>query len=123
MNKLDIKMLVESMTGITDISTSGRTQFLSEARYVYYGLCKRYLEPYIFTYRSVGECVNRDHASAIHGVKRFELFYDDKTWFGKYLYDLCVTKIETDNYLMRLRNRQLKKQAKCMPSHFKIPKR
>lgn len=48
-----------------DISKKTRKREYAEARALYYVLCRKYT---IYSLKKIGEEVNRDHASVIHGI-------------------------------------------------------
>ena len=122
MTKEQIKYLVEKAAQIDDLGTEKRTRRIADCRFVYYGLCKRFLPDYVFTLSSVGISVNRDHATVMHGLKQFDLLYEQLDWFGHYLYDLLVAKIEDEKFTERLKNQQLKKNRVCAVKKFSITK-
>ena len=119
-NNLELKRMVEEATGINDIATSLRTRHISDSRFVYYGLCKRFLAN--FTFRGVGASVDRDHATVMYGLKQFNTLYETSDWFGKYLFDLLVYKITNDNYVARLKDKMKNKKRKCNTNVFAIQK-
>ncbi len=122
MNKEQIKYLVEKTAQIEDLSSKNRTRRIADCRFVYYGLCRRFLPDHVFTFSSVGKSVSRDHATVMHGLKQFNYLYEQLDWFGRYLYELCEAKIENENYLVRLKTQQLKKNRVCTTKKFAITK-
>tara|TARA_R110000744_G_scaffold6534_3_gene22831 strand:+ start:787 stop:1218 length:432 start_codon:yes stop_codon:yes gene_type:complete len=66
-----IKKLVESETGIEDLSTKSRKQSIVEARVVYSVLCLRHTND---SYERVAKLINRDHSTIVHHRKIY------RTW-------------------------------------------
>ena len=73
-----IKKLVEKETGVADISVNSRKRHIVESRAVYYKLCRVFLPKRYNTLSVIGDTVNRDHASVLHGLKLFDSFSDKK---------------------------------------------
>ena len=79
---------------LLNLSTRSRKREYVDARNIYYKLSRELLG---HTYDSIGELVNKDHASVIHGIKclDFLLTYDKKT---KNIYltlkKICINKVE-----------------------------
>lgn len=63
-----IKELVEIETRIRDISKKSRLPDIVDARVMYYYLSKKYTG---FSYQRIASQVNRDHATALHGMKSY----------------------------------------------------
>jgi hypothetical protein len=66
-----IKELILEETGI-DIADKTRTRTKVEYRSLFFLIVKD-LEPRI-SLREIGEAVNKDHATVIHGIKQYEIF-------------------------------------------------
>ena len=66
-----IKELILEETGI-DIADKTRIRINVEYRSLYFLIVKN-LEPRI-SLREIGEAVNRDHATVIHGINQYEVF-------------------------------------------------
>ena len=82
-----IKKTVEGFSNIKDISIKSREIPMPDIRYVYMALC-RYLRNHIKNYslKNVGKCINRDHASVLHGLKQFDNLYGNKSFKGNEVY-------------------------------------
>jgi chromosomal replication initiation ATPase DnaA len=68
---VDIKNLVEKELQIPDIGVKTRTRELSQARFIYFKLAKN-----LCRYKSlsaIGRAVNRDHATVINGLKKYNV--------------------------------------------------
>ena len=65
MNKETIKEIVENYFEIS-ISRNTRKRQYVEARAIYFKLCREFTQ---LSLEQIGESVNRDHASVLHGVK------------------------------------------------------
>ena len=68
---IDIKNLVEKELQIPDIGVKTRTRELSQARFIYFKLAKN-----LCRYKSlsaIGRAVNRDHATVINGLKKYNV--------------------------------------------------
>ena len=63
-----IKELVETETGIEDISLKKRTQPYVEARVLYSNLALKHTK---LSCKRIGEEINRDHSSVVHHKKVF----------------------------------------------------
>lgn len=61
-----IKELVEIETKIRDISNASRNQDIIDARVMYYYLARKYTG---FSFNEIGEQVNKDHSTAVYGIK------------------------------------------------------
>ena len=65
MNKETIKEIVENYFELS-ISRNTRKRQYVEARAIYFKLCREFTQ---LSLEQIGESVNRDHASVLHGVK------------------------------------------------------
>ncbi len=64
-NARQIRKIVEDNVNF-DLSVNGRKRKESDARALFYKLCREYTND---TYETIGEELNRDHTTVIHGVK------------------------------------------------------
>ena len=64
-NARQIRKIVEDNVNF-DLSIDGRKRKESDARALFYKLCREYTND---TYETIGEELNRDHTTVIHGVK------------------------------------------------------
>jgi len=87
-----IKELVEIETKIRDISKKSRLPDIVDARVMYYYLAKKYTE---FSYQRIARQVNRDHATALHGMKSYN------NWnFASLQYRKQLTKLHSIEQLV-----------------------
>ena len=66
-NARQIRKIVEDNVNF-DLSIDGRKRKESDARALFYKLCREYTND---TYETIGEELNRDHTTVIHGVKKY----------------------------------------------------
>ena len=70
-----IKTMVENVSGIQDISVRNREDEYVQTRWVYFKLCRMFLPAESNSLPKIGQTVDRDHASVLHGLKKFDFFY------------------------------------------------
>jgi DNA-binding transcriptional MerR regulator len=94
---LFIKRTVENVTGIEDIATKSRKFDESMARWIYIKIAR---ENTTSPLKAIGEVINRDHTTVLHGVKNidFELSYnsDLQTKYDRALI-ISLSKLNTQN--------------------------
>lgn len=67
-----VKKVVENLTNIEDISIKCRKSYMVKARFIYMKLCMKFKSRlYHASLEYVGKGVKRDHASVLHGLKKF----------------------------------------------------
>lgn len=89
-----IKKTVEKMSGIEDISIPIRKENYVELRCVYYKLCKDFsLELKNPTLFEIGDCIKRNHATVIHGLKKFDDLITTNSLKQKDVYFNSIMKI------------------------------
>lgn len=88
MTTLYIKNLVEKISGIEDIGIRNRKRNISDARHIYFALCRKFSEEPLET---VALTVNlRHHATVISGLKRFYWLENQKCYkHNKETYKKC----------------------------------
>ena len=94
-----IKKLVEDNLEINNISKKSRERDYVFARFLYFKIAKDCVETSLSNIASV---VNRDHATAIHGIKQ----YDDLVKYNPGLivyirYHMKINKIQFDKIMMK----------------------
>lgn len=89
-NLANIKKIVESVTGIEDISKRKRTRPYPYARNIYYKIAQ---DKTNMSLEKIGAVVDRDHACVIHGLKVFHDLYDYED-FIKVNYEVCLLRYE-----------------------------
>jgi len=67
---IEIKELVDSEFGL-DISVKNRKATVVYARCIYYRLCREYTKASLY---EIGEILNKNHATVLHGLKLFKTF-------------------------------------------------
>ena len=72
MNLETIKKIVENVTNI-DITKESRKREIVEARCIYYKISKLYTKSSL---DKIGELLNKNHATVLHGIKKFDMIYD-----------------------------------------------
>lgn len=86
-----IKKTVERVSNIKDISIKNRSRYLTDCRFVYCGLVNAFKEdlghPSLV---KVGNHINRNHATIIHGTNKFKDLYNVKTFAGTDIYNKCL---------------------------------
>ena len=70
MNKKTILKIVNNKTGL-NIKNKTRQRDYSEARFIYYDLCRRYADDGK-SLASIGKTVKKDHATVLHGIRYCE---------------------------------------------------
>lgn len=92
-----IKRTVENVTGVDDISSKSRSFDNSMARWIYIKIAREHTA---LPLKSIGEVINRDHTTVLHGLKNidFELSYnsDLQTKYERALI-ICMSKLNTDS--------------------------
>lgn len=74
--------MVEKELDIENISIKNRTREMSQARFIYFKLAKQYCR--YASLSRIGKVVNRDHATVINGLKKF----DSEARYDPYMYDV-----------------------------------
>lgn len=99
MTYTEIKMIVEEITEIEDISAHSRKRDIADARFIYYALCDKYVDPGrlipISThYERMGMVVDRDRTSVIHGMVQWRDLKNSKYWWGSWVYKLVIETLK-----------------------------
>ena len=94
---LFVKRAVENVTGVEDLATKSRTFDVSMARWIYIKIAR---ENTTSPLKAIGEVINRDHTTVLHGLKNidFELSYnsDLQTKYERALI-ISLSKLNTNN--------------------------
>jgi len=94
---LFIKKTVENVTGIEDLATRNRAYEVTMARWLYIKIARENTK---HSLKSIGNVIDRDHATVLHGTKNvdFELSYnsDLQTKYDKALI-ISLSKLNTQN--------------------------
>ena len=95
-----------------DISIKIRSTFYVELRYIYYQLCLKYASDAL-SYRRIGKEVNKDHASVMHGLGKFEDFLLTDNDFATKYYDIeqiIISVVPKEIIDRRIKIEEYKKQ-------------
>lgn len=74
--------MVQKELDLKDISVKDRTRHMSQARFIYFKLARKYCR--YASLARIGNVVNRDHATVINGLKKFET----EARYDQYMYDV-----------------------------------
>lgn len=74
--------MVQKELDLKDISVKDRTRHMSQARFIYFKLARKYCR--YASLARIGNLVNRDHATVINGLKKFET----EARYDPYMYDV-----------------------------------
>jgi len=77
--------MVQKELDLEDISIKNRTREMAQARFIYFKLAKKYCR--YASLSKIGRVVNRDHATVINGLKKF----DAEARYDPYMYDVYDT--------------------------------
>ena len=100
--KTIINLLQEELN-IPNIKSSRRTRDLVQARFIYFKLAKKFCR--YNSLHAIGKAVGKDHASVIHGLKRFDV----EAKYDPYMYDVydkIYNKLD-HNYVKASRNNKM----------------
>ena len=101
MTSKEIKQIVESFSGIEDLSINKRTMFLTDVRFSYMKLCREFTSE---SFLKIGLTISRNHATVMNGIKKFDdrlflsqltsedVYLKAKNYIKKYIFD--ESKIE-----------------------------
>ena len=88
-----IKNIIDKVVGF-DIATKKRQIEYVDARRIFYKIARTKTK---HSFSSIGKCLNRDHATALHGVKQFDILINQNE-FLKYHYDLSLNIIKDNDF-------------------------
>lgn len=88
-----IKIIVERHSNYKDISLKTRERPYPYLRCIYYVLCKKFCTKKT-SLSQIGNILNLDHATVLHGLKRF-YEYENQEWFKEFyeIYIDCCKEI------------------------------
>lgn len=78
MNPKEIKYLVQKQCRIKNLESKCRKQDYAFTRYIFFRLCKDFIPD--VRLREIGSCIDRDHSTVLHGIKKFDELYDQKVF-------------------------------------------
>ncbi len=94
---LFVKKTVENVTGIEDLATRNRAYAVTLARWLYIKIARENTK---YSLKSIGNIIDRDHATVLHGVRNidFELSCnsDLQTKYDRALI-ISLSKLNTQN--------------------------
>jgi len=74
--------MIQKELGIENLSIKNRTREMSQARFIYFKLARKYCR--YASLSRIGNAVKRDHATVINGLKKFDL----EAKYDPYMYDV-----------------------------------
>jgi chromosomal replication initiation ATPase DnaA len=77
--------MVQKQLDLEDISIKNRTREMSQARFIYFKLARKYCR--YASLSKIGKVVKRDHATVLNGLKKF----DAEAKYDPYMYDVYDT--------------------------------
>jgi len=80
-----ILQMVQKELNIEDMSIKNRTREMSQARFIYFKLARKYCR--YASLSKIGKAVKRDHATVINGLKKF----DSEAKYDPYMHDVYDT--------------------------------
>ena len=90
-----IAKLVEDTLNLKDIKTRNRNRQYCQARFIYFKLAKKFCR--YSSLDAIGKVVNRDHATVINGLNRYDMEAKYDTYMND-VYDHIYNKLDS-NYV------------------------
>lgn len=122
-----IKLLINDELGV-DIDDTSRKRSVVEARALYYTILKNTTN---LTLSKIGELVNKDHATVLHGIKNLQDWMNQNQYL-KNAYDSILDRIDKDFKVhtgkdlkrryadLKFQNFQLKRQIKRLEKQLQV---
>ncbi len=88
-----IKNIVDKVVGFNIIAKKRQTEYV-DARRIFYKIARTKTK---HSFATIGNALNRDHATALHGIKQFDILIDQNE-FLKYNYDLCLNIVKDNGF-------------------------
>lgn len=122
-----IKLLINDELGV-DIDDTSRKRSVVEARALYYTILKNTTN---LTLSKIGELVNKDHATVLHGIKNLQDWMNQNQYL-KNAYDSILDRIDKDFKVhtgkdlkrryadLKFQNFQLKRQIKRLEKQLHV---
>jgi len=82
-----IKQIVESSFQVPDIAIKNRTRESSERKQLYYYLCRKFTDA---PFQTIADVMGYDHATALHGVRKYTEKLESDTLFFKANFEDCL---------------------------------
>lgn len=86
-----IKIIVENISGIDDLSIKSRKRYIVDNRFVYFKLCHMYQEILGESLSKIGQTVDKDHTTVLHGVGKFNDIHNYASFEG---YDTYIKALD-----------------------------
>jgi hypothetical protein len=83
--------MVEEKLQIKDLKVKDRSRGVYQARFIYFKLAKKYCK--YASLSKIGEAVDRDHATVINGLKKYDMEAKYDPYMGD-VYDAVASKID-----------------------------
>mgnify|MGYP003111156707 FL=1 len=97
-----IKQLVEDELNMFNIKSKKRTREMTQARFIYFKLARKFCR--YASLSAIGKAVNRDHATVINGLKKYDLEAKYDPYMND-IYDKIYNKLD-NNYIPPGRNQK-----------------
>lgn len=88
-----IKIIVENISGIADLSIKSRKRYIVDNRFVYFKLCHMYQEILGESLSKIGQTVDKDHTTVLHGVGKFDDIHNSTKFEGYATYMKSLSNI------------------------------
>lgn len=89
----NILKMVEDKLQIPNLKIKDRSRDIYQARFIYFKLARRYCK--YASLSRIGKEVNRDHATVINGLKKYDMEAKYDPYMGD-IYDNIASKIDTE---------------------------
>lgn len=89
----NILKMVEDKLQIPNLKIKDRSRDVYQARFIYFKLARRYCK--YASLSRIGKEVNRDHATVINGLKKYDMEAKYDPYMGD-IYDNIASKIDTE---------------------------
>jgi hypothetical protein len=118
MNPLEeIKRITQEITNVKDISTKNREIHMVRARCIYYKVSKEELD---FAYQKIGRYIKRDHATALHGLKKFDDYiYQSKVFKTNYeQVKHSFNQLKKTDYIIDIEQKELNNNYNLLKTNY-----
>ena len=118
MNPLkEIKRITQEITNVKDISTKNRQTHVVRARAIYYKVAREELD---FAFQKIGRYIKRDHATALHGLKKFdEYIYQSKVFKANYeQVKHSFNQLKKTDYIIDIEQKELNNNYNLLKTNY-----
>ena len=118
MNPLEeIKRITQEITNVKDISTKNRELHMVRARCIYYKVAKEELG---FAHQKISRYINRDHATALHSLRKFDTYiYQCKVFKSNYeLIKEAFQQLKKSDYIIDIERKELTKEYNLLKTNY-----